>query len=143
MTPTEKRIRTRRRNTAKRRAIIRQKPTGRLLDDGAGQPDAIRKRLVWFARERGIPLADLPTNLRTPTRELIEFCEAYRLSFNWVINGNLTDLRDMLSRPTPKQPPSNLRVLSREEFLRLLARLSPQQRDHVVLQLRSIVEGAA
>jgi hypothetical protein len=142
LTTSEKRTRTRRRNAAKRRrnaarrlAEDRLDAWGRLVHDKAADPDTIRKRLLWLAQERGIPLEDVPPVRSHMTQGLLDFCQSHGISLKWVTLGRLKDLLEMLRQPQPEQPPST------EEFLRLLARCSTADRDQVVRKLRTMVDG--
>jgi len=129
----EKRARTRRRNAAKRRSMARAEPKGRLRDDGAAHPDAIRKRLLWLAHERGIPVDEVPKVLQVMTVELSDFCKAHRLSLNWVIGGCLNDLQYMLRQQPAEREPTF------DEFKALLGKLDAVGRRAVVDKLRSMV----
>jgi hypothetical protein len=92
-----KRALTRRRNAARRKAVRRKRPLGRLYDDGACSTENIRRRLQWLAHERQIPIKQLPKVLRTPTEELVNFAEKYRINYDWLLCGDLKGLHLMMN----------------------------------------------
>jgi hypothetical protein len=91
---------TRRRNAARRVALRRKTACGRLSTDGAFHVTNIRRRLQWLANEYQIPKSELPkvTPSPTPTEELCDFIEKYRISYDWLIAGDLKGLLHMTNQ---------------------------------------------
>jgi hypothetical protein len=86
---------TRRRNAAHRIANRRKTAHGRLSTDGRYHVTNIRRRLQWLAHEYSIPASALPKITPVPTDELCDFIEKYRISYDWLIGGDLKGLQKM------------------------------------------------
>jgi hypothetical protein len=79
LSPSEKRIRTLRRNKRNRRFANGEKPLHRLLNDGGADPANINRRLRWLAGEWKIPLDEVPTAYHSMTRDVYDFVQRYRI----------------------------------------------------------------
>jgi len=100
-----------------------------LFGDGACHPDQIRKRLLWLAARRGIPVAELPRGrLDVPTPDLVDFCSKHSLSIDWLAFGQPRDLLEMMRNPPQwpgetAQPP----LSPADRLLAKLSRLQPNE----------------
>jgi hypothetical protein len=110
----------------------------RLTRDGASAPAMISRRLLWFAMQRRIPVAEIPKVGATMTLDLRNFCQLHRISFDWLLTGDLAQLRDMLRESPPKTEPKT----STERPLLKLERLSPQARAIVAETVQAMLERA-
>jgi hypothetical protein len=115
---------TRRRNEAKRRAAAAQNPRGRLLNDGAAHQGQMRRRLLWLANQRGIPVADVPKVGRVCTKELRDFCVKHGITFEWLFEGDLKALLWMT-----QQRHRRAVAVTPESLKEKLARLSESERE--------------
>lgn len=87
---TLKRRRTLARNLRKRR----ERPLGRLIEDGAGSPRNISRRLLWLAIEWHL---ETPPKIgRSPSQALTDYCSRHRISFDWMLTGCPVDLKKMM-----------------------------------------------
>lgn len=132
LTPSQKRTRTRRRNAAKRRAMLPEGPKDRLIQAGCSDRAQIQKRLLWFAQARGIPVSQVPTVRSCPTPELLTFCKVHQVNLDWMLEGGLTELRAML-----RQPPR--REAAPESLLEKIERLSPTARAFVAERVDALL----
>jgi hypothetical protein len=106
-----KRIATRRRNAAFRAArrrnseeakkspadAARQAAFHRLERDGAHSTAAIQRRVRVLAQERNIPPADIHKLMykRPSTHSVMIFCQKYKVSYDWLLCGDLWGLARM------------------------------------------------
>lgn len=136
LTPSQKRTRTRRRNAARRRAMLPERPKDRLIQAGCADRAQIQKRLLWFAQARGIPVEQVPTVRNCPTPELLTFCKVHQISLDWMLEGGMAELRVML-RQAPRKPEAS------ESLLEKLERLSPKARAFVAERVEALLEDGA
>ena len=69
----------------------------RLARDGAHSNDALRRRVRAFAGERNLPPADIAKLMykRINTRDVMLFCEKHKVSYDWLLCGDLKGLARM------------------------------------------------
>lgn len=84
----------------KRTATPEMERLQRLLAEGSASNGRVRKRLIWLASQRGIPIASLPP---INTCKVAMFCKKHDVDIEWAISGSLTALQAML-RKQPQPP---------------------------------------
>jgi hypothetical protein len=87
--------RTRRRNAARRLRKRRSTPHGRLAEDGATSKEAVRRRILALAYERKLPKAEFAKALTCSTFAVAQFADRHRLSYDWLLLGDLKGLLRM------------------------------------------------
>jgi hypothetical protein len=114
----------------------------RLERDGAQSTAALHRRVRALAQERNIPPADTHKLMykRIGTPALMAFCKKYRVSYDWLLAGDLKGLKRMtqdrhLCEVKPKPKP--------ESFKEKLSRLSKPQREVVREMIDQLLEGAS
>jgi hypothetical protein len=77
--------------------LPRRKALQRLERDGATSRPAMQRRILALAAERSIPPADFHKLMykRINTRDVMAFCEKHKISFDWLLCGDLKGLRRM------------------------------------------------
>jgi hypothetical protein len=88
----------RKRNAAIRERERRKTALGRLWSDGACSGANVRRRLICLARERKIPLSEIPKIERSPTDEFVRFMKKHNLNYDWVLAGDLKGLQRMVCK---------------------------------------------
>jgi hypothetical protein len=80
-------------NAARRRAF------DRLERDGAHSTAALQRRVRALAQERSIPPADIHKLMykRISTPDVMKFCEKHKVSYDWLLCGDLKGLQRMTS----------------------------------------------
>ena len=78
---------------------VRHAAFRRLERDGAHSTAALQRRVRAFAQERNIPAADFHKLMykRPSTRDVMVFCEKHKVSFDWLLCGDLKGLQRMTS----------------------------------------------
>ena len=77
--------------------LPRRKALQRLERDGATSRPAMQRRIQVIAAERSIPPADFHKLMykRISTRDVMLFCEKHKVSFDWLLCGDLKGLARM------------------------------------------------
>jgi hypothetical protein len=127
----------RKRNEARRRTQRRKSAEGRLSTDGASSVERIRDRLRWLAHEWQLS-DEIPQVKRTMTVELRDFVQKHGISFEWLIDGDLKCLRQMMLTRAPRGQLPFLR--SAEDLKQACASLSPEQRQIVAREVDRLLE---
>jgi hypothetical protein len=75
----------------------RQRAFRRLERDGAHSTAALQRRVRALAEERNIPTADIHKLMykKPTTQSVMVFCEKYRVSYDWILCGDLRGLQKM------------------------------------------------
>jgi hypothetical protein len=147
-------------------AVSRLRETGRLLrrcelasikNGGPGSRRGldvtnIRRRLKWLAHEYQIAESELPNITLAPTEELCDFIQKYRISYDWLIAGDLKGLHRMTSECRVRRmmtstaamnddlsPPFRAEM-SGKEFEAALRTLPKSAQLEIEAKLRQIVE---
>jgi hypothetical protein len=68
-----------------------------LRQDGSDSSDAVRRRVMILAHERGLPPADVAPLLRKriSTLSIAPFCKKHGVSYYWLLCGDLAGLQRM------------------------------------------------
>src|ERR1700685_736266 len=79
--------------------LARRKAFDRLERDGAHSTAALQRRVRALAQERNIPAADFHKLMykRPSTRDVMVICEKHKVSFDWLLCGDLKGLQRMTS----------------------------------------------
>lgn len=143
---------TRRRSAARRAAERRKTAGGRLSTDGRCSVTNIRRRLRWLAHEYQITESELPKITPSPTEELCDFIQKYRISYDGLIAGNLKGLQRMTSERKVRrvmtstaamndQEPSPFHVgMTGDKFAAALRTLPQAAQREIEAKLRQVVE---
>jgi hypothetical protein len=77
--------------------LPRRRAFDRLERDGAHSTAALQRRVRALAHERNIPPADFAKLMykRVSTPAVMEFCEKHKVSFDWILGGDLAGLQQM------------------------------------------------
>jgi hypothetical protein len=69
----------------------------RLERDGAHSTAALQRRVRALAEERNIPTADIHKLMykKPSTHSVMVFCEKYKVSYDWILCGDLRGLQKM------------------------------------------------
>lgn len=107
--------------------LNRRKAFDRLERDGAHSSDALRRRVRAFAEERSLPPADIAKLMykRINTRDVMLFCEKHKVSFDWLLCGDLRGLQRMTQEAKAAAAPE-MPEAQRKEVMRLFSALSPR-----------------
>jgi hypothetical protein len=75
----------------------RQRAFRRLERDGAHSTAALQRRVRALAEERNIPTADIHKLMykKPSTDSVMVFCEKYKVSYDWILCGDLRGLQKM------------------------------------------------
>jgi hypothetical protein len=142
---------TRRRNKVRRMAQRRKTARGRLSTDGAYHVTNIRRRLQWLAHEYSIFASALPKITPAPTDELCDFIEKYRISYDWLIGGDVKGLHKMTNERRARRVMSSTAVMNDDlppihvgmtgkEFVAALRTLPESAQREIEAKLRQIAE---
>jgi hypothetical protein len=74
---------------------------GRLTDDGASSNGAVRRRIALIAAERKLDPSEINALMKgrwLPTFDLCQFAKKHRLSFDWLLGGDLKGRLRMAQR---------------------------------------------
>jgi hypothetical protein len=79
--------------------VARRKAFDRLERDGAHSTAALQRRVRALAQERNIPAADFHKLMykRPSTPDVMVFCEKHKVSYDWLLCGDLKGLQRMTS----------------------------------------------
>jgi hypothetical protein len=90
-----------------------RRAANRLRRDGADSHDALRRRVRAFAAERSLSPADIAKLMykRISTRDVMAFCKKHKVSFDWLLYGDLRGLHRMAqeAKAAPQETPEALR----------------------------------
>jgi hypothetical protein len=77
--------------------LPRRRALARLEQDGAQSTAALQRRVRAIAQERNIPPADFHKLMykRINTRDVMAFCEKHKVSYDWLLCGDLAGLQRM------------------------------------------------
>ena len=105
----------------------RLKAFDRLERDGATSDDALRRRVRAIAAERNIPAADYAKLMhkRISTVAVRQFCEKHKVSYDWLLAGDLGGLRRMIQEAKAAAAPE-MPEAQRKEVMQLFSALSPR-----------------
>jgi hypothetical protein len=80
----------------------------RLERDGATSTPAMQRRILALAAERSIPPADFHKLMykRPSTEAVMIFCEKHKVSYDWLLCGDLKGLQRMTQKARAAPPPS-------------------------------------
>src|SRR5258708_2064728 len=103
--------------------LQQRKARERLDRDGAHSDDALRRRVRAFAQERNLQPADYAKLMykRINTRDVMLFCEKHKVSFDWLLCGDLRGLQRMTKEA--KVTPHERVEAQRKEIIQLLSAL--------------------
>jgi hypothetical protein len=106
--------------------LNQRKACERLARDGANSNDALRRRVRAFATERSLPPADIHKLMykRISTRDVMLFCEKHKVSYDWLLCGDLRGLQRMTQEA--KAIPREMPEAQRKEVMALFSALSPR-----------------
>jgi hypothetical protein len=118
--------------------VARRKAFDRLERDGAHSTAALQRRVRAFAQERNIPPADFAKLMykRINTRDMMVFCEKHKVSYDWLLCGDLQGLRRMTQEA--KAPPEMIEA-QRKEVARLFLALSPRMQTVAIGCMRELM----
>lgn len=105
----------------------RRKAFDRLERDGATSDDALRRRVRAIAAERNIPAADYAKLMhkRISTMAVRQFCEKHKVSYDWLLAGDLGGLRRMIQDAKASAPPE-ISEGQRKQVVSLFCALPPK-----------------
>jgi hypothetical protein len=103
--------------------VARRKAFERLEKDGAHSTAAMQRRVRALAQERNIPAADFHKLMykRPSTPACMEFCEKHKVSYDWLLAGDLKGLQRM----TIERKLCNQAVPIVDRFMQKYRNLSP------------------
>jgi hypothetical protein len=106
--------------------LPRRKALQRLERDGATSRPAVQRRILALAAERSIPPADFHKLMykRPSTKAVMVFCKKYKVSFDWLLCGDLQGLHRMTKEV--KATPPEMTEAQRKEVTQLFLVLSPR-----------------
>jgi hypothetical protein len=109
--------------------LNQRKARERLERDGAHSSDALRRRVRTIAEERSLPPADFAKLMRKriSTRDVMLFCEKHKISFDWLLFGDLRGLHRMSQEA--KATPREMTEAQRKEVMQLFSALSPRMQS--------------
>lgn len=117
----------------------RRKAFGRLERDGAHSNAALQRRVRALAAERNIPPADLAKLMqkRVNDRAIHVFCEKYKVSYDWLLCGDLRGLQRMVQNAFAGRP--EISEAERKEVVSLYCALSPRHQAAALGCLRELM----
>jgi hypothetical protein len=87
----------------------------------------LRRRVRALAEERSLPPAEIHKLMykRINTRDVMLFCEKHKVSFDWLLCGDLRGLQRM-TRQAKAAPPQEMPEAQRKQVMALFAALHPR-----------------
>ncbi len=87
----------------------------------------MRRRVRAFAEERSLPPSDIAKLMykRISNRDVMPFCKKHKVSFDWLLCGDLRGLQRM-TREAKTAPPLKVPEAQRKEVMALFSALSPR-----------------
>jgi hypothetical protein len=118
--------------------VARRKAFDRLEKDGAHSTAALQRRVRALAHERNIPPADFAKLMykRVSTPAVMAFCEKHKVSFDWILGGDLRGLQRM----TSERKLCNQAVPTADRLMQKYRNLSPEQRQIVAREVDRLLE---
>jgi hypothetical protein len=118
----------------------RRKAIDRLERDGAHSRAAMQRRVRALAQERNIPPVDIHKLMykRPSTETILVFCKKHKVSFDWLLAGDLKGLKRMTQDQHLSRAKSKPKSLKEK-----LARLSKSQREVVRKVVDQLLESAS
>jgi hypothetical protein len=106
--------------------LPRRRAAERLDRDGANSTAAVQRRVRALAQERNISPADFAKLMhkRIIITHVMAFCEKHKVSYDWLLCGDLHGLRRMTQEA--KATPPEMTEAQRKEVTRLFLALSPK-----------------
>jgi hypothetical protein len=118
--------------------LNQRKARDRLARDGAHSNDALRRRVRAFAEERNLPPADIAKLMykRINTRDVMLFCEKHKVSYDWLLCGDLRGLQRMTKEA--KVTPHERVEAQRKEIMQLFSALPPRMQTLALGYMRDL-----
>jgi hypothetical protein len=119
--------------------LNQRKARERLHRDGANSSDALRRRVRAFAEERNLQPADIAKLMykRINTRDVMAFCENHKVSFDWLLCGDLRGLHRMTQEA--KATPQEMTEAQRKEVTQLFSALPPRMQGVALGCIRELL----
>jgi hypothetical protein len=121
--------------------LPRRKALQRLGRDGATSIPAVQRRILALAAERSIPPADFHKLMykRPTTQAVMDFCEKHKVSFDWLLCGDLKGLQRMTleARAVAAGAPTV------ERLMKKYSRLTPEHRRIVEEEVDRLLKGVS
>jgi hypothetical protein len=120
--------------------LPRRKALARLEQDGAQSTAAVQRRVRALAQERNIPPADFAKLMhkRITTPAVMAFCKKHKVSFDWLLCGDLQGLQRMTCEAKAQQ--AETVEAQRQEIVRLFLALPARLQPTALAGIREIVE---
>ena len=121
--------------------LPRRKALQRLERDGATSRPAMQRRILALAAERSIPPADFHKLMykRPSTGAVMVFCKKHKVSFDWLLCGDLKGLQRM--RQEEKAAQAETVEGQRKEIVRLFDALPARHKPSALAFIRQLAEG--
>jgi len=121
--------------------LPRRKALQRLERDGATSRPAMQRRILALAAERSIAPADFHKLMykRPSTGAVMVFCKKYKVSFDWLLCGDLKGLQRM--RQEEKAAQAETVEGQRKEIVRLFDALPVRHKPSALAFIRQLAEG--
>jgi hypothetical protein len=118
--------------------LNQRKARDRLARDGAHSNDALRRRVRAFAEERNLPPADIAKLMykRINTPDVMLFCEKHKVSYDWLLCGDLRGLQRMTKEA--KVTPHERVEAQRKEIMQLFSALPPRMQTLALGYMRDL-----
>ena len=116
----------------------RRKAFDRLERDGAHSTAALQRRVRALAQERNIPAADFHKLMykRPSTPDVMVFCEKHKVSYDWLLSGDLKGLQRM----TSERKLCNQAVPTADRLMQKYRNLSPVLQAIVAREVDRLLE---
>jgi hypothetical protein len=120
--------------------LPRRKALARLEQDGAQSTAAVQRRVRALAQERNIPPADFAKLMhkRITTPAVMAFCKKHKVSFDWLLCGDLQGLQRMTCEAKAQQ--AETVEAQRQEIVRLFLALPARLQPTALAGIREIAE---
>ena len=120
--------------------LPRRKAMQRLELDGATSRPAMQRRILALAAERSIPPADFHKLMykRPSTEAVMVFCKKHKVSFDWLLCGDLKGLQRMTCEAKAQQ--AETVEAQRQEIVRLFLALPARLQPTALAGIREIAE---
>jgi hypothetical protein len=114
----------------------------RLERDGALSTTALQRRVRAIAQERNLPPADFAKLMhkRITTPAVMAFCKKHKVSFDWLLCGDLQGLHRMTIAAKAQQ--AETVEAQRQEIVRLFLALPARLQPTALAGIREIAEGS-
>ena len=120
--------------------LPRRKALQRLERDGATSRPAMQRRVRAIAQERNLPPADFAKLMhkRITTPAVMAFCKKHKVSFDWLLCGDLQGLHRMTIAAKAQQ--AETVEAQRQEIVRLFLALPARLQPLALAGIREIAE---